>query len=282
MGRSPDAHARAGGHARRMPEIRVNGTTLYYEQHGAGAPILCIHGTGSSTALWSRPAGELAGHGRTVVYDRRGFGRSERPRPFVCDVHQHADDAAALIEALGLAPAVVIGRSQGGEIAIDLALRYPDRVRALALLEGGGMSLSPEFVRWRDEFLEPVFAAGEADISKVGEVMFRAVLGDEVWESLPGTVRRVFVANSPAILAEEKGAQLVVTEAELRTIDRPVLVVGARDSGPAFADVTVRTARAIPTARLAWVDGSHLIDAAHPTVLAFVDEVVSAPAPLAR
>jgi pimeloyl-ACP methyl ester carboxylesterase len=53
-----------------------------------------------------------------------------------------------------------------------------------------------------------------------------------------------------------------------------VLVVGARDSGPAFADVAERTARAIPTARLEWVDGSHLIDAAHPAVLAFVDEVV--------
>ena len=265
-----------------MSEIRVNGVSLYYEEHGTGTPILCIHGTGSSTALWSRPAGELATHGRTVVYDRRGFGRSERPQPFVCGVHQHADDAAALIEALDLAPAVVIGRSPGGEIAVDLALRYPDRVRALALLEGGGMSLSPEFDRWREELLTPVFAVAEQDAAKVGETFLRGVLGDEGWQSLPDEVRQVFVANSPAILAEEKGAQLEVTEAELGTIDRPVLVVGARDSGPAFADVVERMARAIPTARLEWVDGSHLIDAAHPAVLAFVDEVVAAPAPTAR
>jgi esterase len=110
--------------------------SLYYEEHGAGEPILCIHGTGSSAALWFDAAHELATHGRTIVYDRRGFARSERPEPFVTDVHQHTDDAAALIEALEAAPAVVIGRSYGGNVALELALRYPDRVRALALLEG--------------------------------------------------------------------------------------------------------------------------------------------------
>jgi pimeloyl-ACP methyl ester carboxylesterase len=72
------------------------------------------------------------------VYDRRGSFRSGRPEPYVTSVHEHADDAAALIDALAAAPAIVIGRSYGGEIAVDLALRYPDRVRALALLEGGG------------------------------------------------------------------------------------------------------------------------------------------------
>jgi pimeloyl-ACP methyl ester carboxylesterase len=257
-----------------MPEIDVNGVTLYYEEHGSGEPILCIHGTGSSTALWQGPALELARHGRTVVYDRRGFGRSERPEPFVTDVHQHADDAAALIESLELGPALVIGRSQGGEIAVDLALRYPPRVRALALLEGGGMSLSPAFARWRDEVLEPVFAAGEDDVASVGETMFRGVLGDEGWESLPDAVREVFVANSPAILAEERGAQLEVTEAQLGSIDVPALVVGARSSGLAFAEVTELTAQAIPSARLVWVEGGHLIDAAHPAVLAFVEDVL--------
>jgi pimeloyl-ACP methyl ester carboxylesterase len=257
-----------------MAEIEVNGVTLHYEEHGTGEPILCIHGTGSSTALWQRPALELARHGRVVVYDRRGFGRSERPEPFVTDVHEQADDAAGLIEALELGPALVIGRSQGGEIAVDLALRHRAGVRALALLEGGGMSLSPAFASWRDEILTPVFAAGEADVWSVGETMFRGVLGDDGWESLPDAVRQVFVANGPAILAEELGAQLEVTEAQLRSIDVPTLVVGARSSGPAFEEVTELTARAIPSARLEWVEGGHLIDAAHPAVLAFVEDVL--------
>jgi esterase len=62
-----------------MPEIHVNGVTLYYEERGAGEPILCIHGTGSSSVLWRDAAAELAKRGRAIVYDRRGFSRSERP-----------------------------------------------------------------------------------------------------------------------------------------------------------------------------------------------------------
>ena len=147
--------------------IRVNGVSLYYEEHGAGEPILCIHGTGSSSALWRDAAATLMKRGRAIVYDRRGFARSERPEPFVTSVQQHTDDAAALIDALVTAPAIVIGRSHGGEIAVDLALRYPDRVRALALLEGGGLSLGEAMKGWLADLDEEVFAAAEADVSTV-------------------------------------------------------------------------------------------------------------------
>ena len=191
-----------------MPTIRVNDVSLYYEEYGTGESILCIHGTGSSTALWRDPATALATRGRAIVYDRRGFGASERPEPFVTDVHLQADDAAALLDALGAAPAVVIGRSHGGEIAADLALRYPDRVRALALLEGGGLMLGPAFRRWLAPLHERLFAAAEADPATVGEVFLRDVLGDAGWEALPDAVRDVFTANGPAIVAEERGGLL--------------------------------------------------------------------------
>ena len=257
-----------------MSEIRVNGVRLHYEVHGSGEPILCIHGTGSSTALWRRPATGLAAHGRTIVYDRRGFDRSERPEPFVTNVHEQADDAAALLEALDAAPAVVIGRSQGGEIAVDLTLRYPDRVRALALLEGGGLSLGAALRAWLADAHERLFAAAEADVGAVGETWFREVLGDDAWDTVPDDVRRVFVDNGPAILAEERGGLLDVDAAQLGTIAKPTLVVGARASGPGFAEATELTAGAIPGARLAWVEGGHLIDPADPVVRAFVDEVL--------
>lgn len=258
----------------RMPEVRVNGVRLYYEEHGSGEPILCIHGTGSSVALWRDAAGELAGHGRTIVYDRRGFSRSERPEPFETDVHQHADDAAALIDALGAAPAVVIGRSHGGEIAVDLALRYPERVRALALLEGGGLSLGETMRQWIAELDERLYAAAERDIDAVGETMLRGVLGDEAWEQLPQTVREIFTANGPAILAES--GPLDVTAEQLGDIELPTLIVAAKDSPPAFAETTALLAAAMPTATVARVEGGHLIDAAHQVVLGFVDDVLAA------
>lgn len=61
---------------------------------------------------------------------------------------EQAEDAAALLDALGAAPAVLIGRSYGGAVAIDLALRHPERVRALVLLEGDALGLSPAALRW--------------------------------------------------------------------------------------------------------------------------------------
>ena len=89
-----------------------------------------------------------------------GSYRSERPEPYVTDVHEHADDAAALLDALAAAPAVVIGRSYGGATAIDLALRYPRHVRALVLLEGDAPSLSETAAEWLAFALCLALAAG--------------------------------------------------------------------------------------------------------------------------
>ena len=87
-----------------------------------------------------------------IAYDRRGCARSERPQPYErTSVAEHADDAAALLDALSAAPAIVIGRSYGGTVAADLALRHPDRVRALVLLEpDASRELAPAAAAWVD------------------------------------------------------------------------------------------------------------------------------------
>jgi pimeloyl-ACP methyl ester carboxylesterase len=84
---------------------------------------------GSSALMWADAVEERARFGRVIAYDRRGCTRSERAEPYErTSVAEQADDAAALLDALAAAPAVVIGRSYGGAVAIELALRYPDRV----------------------------------------------------------------------------------------------------------------------------------------------------------
>ena len=119
-----------------MAEQRVNGVNLYYQDHGEGSPIVLIHGCGGSALGFADAVTELAKFGRVTAYDRRGCARSERPEPYErTSVAEHTDDAAVLLDALEATPAIVIGRSYGGTIAADLALRYPDRVRALVLLE---------------------------------------------------------------------------------------------------------------------------------------------------
>src|SRR5688500_16068825 len=134
-----------------MGTARVNGVSLYVEEHGSGVPILGIHGTGSSALLWEDAAPALARLGRVILYDRRGCGRSERPKPYATDVSQQTDDAAALLASLDARPAVTIGRSYGGEIAVTLGLQHPDAVRALVLLEPSMPHLSPESGTWLAE-----------------------------------------------------------------------------------------------------------------------------------
>jgi pimeloyl-ACP methyl ester carboxylesterase len=258
-----------------MSEITVNGAPLYYEEYGTGEPILCIHGTGSSVELWRDAAVELGSRGRAIVYDRRGFSRSRRQERYAARTEEHTDDAAALIDALTAAPAIVVGRSHGGEIAVDLALRYPELVRGLALLEGGGFTLSEAFKRWDADLARRVYAAAELDIDTVGETMLRDVLGDGGWEKLPEGVKRVFTANGAAIVAEFRGGYLPVTAGDLGAIAHPTLLVAAEDSPPELAEVTSRLAQAMPGARVEWVEGGHLIDPAHPAVLRFVDVVLA-------
>jgi esterase len=257
-----------------VPEVAVNGVSLYYEEHGAGEPIVCIHGTSGSAAAWGDAAVALATRGRTIVYDRRGCFRSERPEPYVTNVHEHADDAAALIEALAAAPAIVIGRSYGGQTAIDLALRYPERVRALVLLEPSLLPLSEAGARWAAELDERVFAAADADMSTVAETFLRSVLGDATWEGFPKQAKRMFTGNGPAIVAELRCGFLDVAVEQLGTIAQPTLLVAGKDSPPAFAEVANVMAEAIPGARVEWVEGGHLVSAADPVVLGFVDRLI--------
>jgi pimeloyl-ACP methyl ester carboxylesterase len=143
-----------------------------------GIRSLAFTALGAPPAFWSDAAAELATRGRTIVCDRRGHFRSERPEPYATNVHEQADDAAALIDALAATPAIVIGRSYGGEIAIDLAL---PRSRARVGAAGGRRWAVAE----RDGnagtggALGAVFAAADTDMSTVGETEIRLALGDD-------------------------------------------------------------------------------------------------------
>ncbi len=140
---------------------------IHHEEHGHGDPILCIHGTGSSALVWSDAVRELARIGRVIAYDRRGCTRSERPEPYErTNVAEHAEDAAALLRELDAAPAIVIGRSYGGTVALELACRYPDLVRALVVLEGDATrELAPATARWLDAVAERLRAVPDEAVA---------------------------------------------------------------------------------------------------------------------
>jgi pimeloyl-ACP methyl ester carboxylesterase len=105
---------------------------LAIEDTGRGSPVVLVHGTGVSSALWGVVPSELARARRVLAYDRRGFGRS--PGPPVRDYGVHVSDLIEIL-ARGTGPAAVVGWSVGGIIALDAALQRPELVSSLVLYE---------------------------------------------------------------------------------------------------------------------------------------------------
>lgn len=116
-------------------DLEVNGTTLFCQVHGAGPPILTMHGgPGLDHSLfrpWLDPLGDTVS---LIYHDLRGNGRSSKPASWNAVTHDTwLDDTAALLNVLGHRRAILLGHSYGGYLALEFALKFPDMVGGLVL-----------------------------------------------------------------------------------------------------------------------------------------------------
>ena len=118
-----------------MPALSLGEVTLHWQAAGptTDAPIVLLHGLGSSSADWAPQLPALAARHRVLAPDLRAHGRSSRPRGRLT-VEAMARDVAALLAALEAPPAHVVGLSLGGCVALALALDHGARVRSLTLV----------------------------------------------------------------------------------------------------------------------------------------------------
>ncbi len=225
-----------------MPRIFANGITVYYELHGpAEAPVLVLNNgiLMNAAASWAPQTPAFAASYRVLQYDCRGQGQSDHPDG-PCSMAQHADDLAALLDALGIRRAHVLGISYGGEVSQAFALRYRKRVVSLILADtvsevGSELRLIVE--GWKAAAL-----SGDADL-------FYLV-------SAPWNFSPAFMASHPAILdaARQRYRTLdlpavarlcdafagVDFTARLHDLDVPsCIIVGACDilKGPRYARI---------------------------------------------
>lgn len=116
-----------------MPYASTNGINLYYEERGAGEPLLLIMGITAPGSVWEKHAAHWEQQFRCVIPDNRGVGQSDKPEGNYTS-EQMADDCAGLLEALNIPKMRVVGVSMGSIIAQQLALRHPEKVSALVLM----------------------------------------------------------------------------------------------------------------------------------------------------
>jgi pimeloyl-ACP methyl ester carboxylesterase len=133
--------------------VKVPGATLYVEVRGSGPVLLLITGGPTDAGMFSDLAGRLADRHTVVSYDHRGHSRSAlESEPEDIPVSLHADDAVAILEAVGDEPAYVYGNSGGGTIGLELVARHPDLVRTLVAHEPPVFELLPDAARFRAAF----------------------------------------------------------------------------------------------------------------------------------
>jgi pimeloyl-ACP methyl ester carboxylesterase len=212
-----------------MPSVDVAGTELYYERAGEGEPLLLIQGMSATHLAWGRPfLSGLEPNFDCIVFDNRGMGRSGRAElPFT--VADMAGDAAALLGALGIETAHVVGISMGGAIAQELALAHPERIRTLTL--GATFCGGPESSLMAPEDLQML---GAAYASGEPELVFRAM-----WEINISPAHRAddshfaafremggaLPAPRPVVMQQMRACAEHDTSARLDRIDLPTLVV---------------------------------------------------------
>lgn len=114
-----------------MPTAAINGTHLYYEEHGRGFPVVFAHGAGGNHLSWWQQVPVFSRRYRCITFDHRGWGLS--PDGSDAGPEAFVDDLRALLDHLGIEQAFLVAQSMGGLTCLGLTLAHPQRVRALVM-----------------------------------------------------------------------------------------------------------------------------------------------------
>ena len=243
---APQHEATQNGHY-----IRANGLDIYYEEQGQGRPLLLIHGGVLTGDSWHPYLAAFAAHYHVITPDTRGHGRTANPTGRM-SYRLLADDMAALVQALDLQKPLICGYSDGGQVALEIGMRYPDLPQALVI--GGAYTELPESSRqWVRSIL------GEAESPDVDTARFerdnpgfaaflRQQHGPEAWQTLLQQIKPMW------------NATLNYTADDFARVVAPTLVLLGDRDGLVPLEEGVAMYRRLPNAEFAVVPGAEHTD----------------------
>jgi pimeloyl-ACP methyl ester carboxylesterase len=218
----------------------VNGLHLYYEIHGQGEPLVLIHGGGSTIeSNWARILPLLAKSHRVIAIEEQGHGHTKAiDRPFTFE--NSADDVAALLEYLQIDRADLFGFSNGGQIALRVANRHPQKVRKLVIASAP----------FRRDGMAPGFWEGleKATLAQMPQALKDA---DRKINPDPKHLEALFLQDSRRMIAFQDWPA-----ADLESIAAPALVI-VGDQDVVTPEHALKMSRLLQHARLAILPGNH-------------------------
>ena len=240
-----------------MPHLERGDARVYYEDDGAGLPILLSHGFGASTGMWRGQVEAFKDRYRLIRMDMRGHGRTDCPE----DLSHYSqdltvDDMASLLDHFGVEQAVIAGHSLGGFMSLAFNVAHPDRAKALVLQGcGPGYRRDEPRAAWNERAERRALTLEEGGLAVLGG-------GAEVGESV-----------QPSAKSLAQAARGILSQVDSRVIDSlpgisvPTLVI-IGDGDKPFLDGARYMADRIPGATYVEVPGAgHGVNVEKPEVV---------------
>jgi 3-oxoadipate enol-lactonase len=233
-----------------MQVVDIGGVRLHIRDEGAGRPVLFLHSLGTDMRLWDKLLARLPGI-RAIRMDTRGHGLSDCPAP-PYGMGALVRDAEALLDALGVKGAVVVGCSLGGMMAQGLAIKRPDLTAALVLSNTAARIGTAEM--WHERIVT-VQAGGVAALAETGLARwfppaFHATDEFAAWRKMLLRTPADGYAGCAAAIA---GTDFYTPLSDLRL---PVLGIAGSEDGSTPPDLVRETVEHVPGARFALIRGA--------------------------
>lgn len=242
--------------AEKKGTVSANGLSFAYVEEGSGPPVILVHGSVSDYREWANQMAPLARRYRVIAYSRRYHWPNTPPGAGAdASLERQVDDLAAIIKILGIAPAHIVGHSFGGAVALNLALRHPELVRTLILVEPGvvgvlgdlpadnPVSMEAQAIR---AAMKVAFASGDAE--RIARTYAAHVAPDEFEKAGP-EVRQMLLSNVQAFQLDYNSRRPPFTCDDAGRVVVPALVVSGGRSPFGLQRIAEAAARCMKSAR---------------------------------